>query len=111
MIIIKDKNKINTVYFPKNIYTMETDIYNLVLVDRGLNNKIVVPEIEDSHIVPFGFYTFAIDFTNFPQGEYEYTIFDGDENIVGSGLIRLNELEDDNTYYNNDRTYVAYDRQ
>ena len=46
-----------------------------------------------------------------PEGEYEYSIFDSNNDVVGTGLIRLNELEQTNTVYNNNRTYIAYDKQ
>ena len=111
MIIISDKNIENSVYFPRNLYAGTEDEYTLVLNDRGSNTKHTFSNVEDKHLISFGFYTFIVDFTQLPKGEYEYTIFDTNENIVGTGLIRLNELTTNNVYYNNERTYVVYDRQ
>lgn len=110
MIIIPNKNIENTVYFPRNVYTSNTSIYTLVLNDRATNRKHIT-QIPDKHVVQFGFYTFSLDFNKLPQGEYEYSIIDSNDKVVGTGLIRLNELESNNVYYNNERTYIAYDGQ
>lgn len=111
MIIISNKDIENTVYFPRNLYTETNDVYTVVLSDRGSNNRYNFSQLDDKHLVQFGFYTFFISFKSVPQGEYEYTIFDNSEKIVGTGLIRLNELEADNIYYNNETTYIVYDKQ
>ena len=111
MIIISNKNMENSVYFPQNIYTSNTDIYTVVLNDRGTNVKYTFSGLDDKHLVQFSFYTFFINFTNVPEGEYEYSIIDSNDDIVATGLIRLNELEQDNVVYNDNRTYIAYDKQ
>lgn len=111
MIIVSNKNMENSVYFPQNIYTRNTDIYTIILNDRGTNKKYTFSGLDDKHLVPVSFYTFFINFTDVPEGEYEYSIFDSNNNVVGTGLIRLNELEQTNTVYNNNRTYIAYDKQ
>lgn len=111
MIIISDKNIENSVYFPQNIYTNNNDIYTVVLNDRGTNVKYHFGGLEDKHLVSFSFYTFFINFSNVPEGEYEYTITDSNNNKVGTGIIRLNELEQENIIYNDNRTYIAYDKQ
>lgn len=111
MIIISNKNIENSVYFPRNVYTPNTDVYTLILNDRGTNRKYTFGNLEDKHLVQFGFYTFSLDLNELPQGEYEYSIIDSNEKVVGTGLIRLNELESNNVYYNNERTYIAYDGQ
>ena len=111
MIIVSNKNIENSVYFPQNIYTDNNDIYKLILVDRGTNIQYTFENLDDKHLVQFDFYTFFIDFSNLPEGEYEYTIFDSNEKTVSKGLIRLNELEQENITYNDNRTYIAYDKQ
>lgn len=111
MIIVSNKNMENSVYFPQNIYTKNTDIYTIILNDRGTNKKYTFSGLEDIHLVSMSFYTFFINFTDVPEGEYEYSIFDSNNDVVGTGLIRLNELEQTNTVYNNNRTYIAYDKQ
>lgn len=111
MIVISDKNAINTVYFPQNIYTENDGTYTLEILDRATNRRYTYEQIEDRRLVPYGFYTFLLEFVKIPEGEYEYTIADSNGETVGKGLIRLNELVDENIYYNNERTYVAYDRQ
>lgn len=111
MIIVSDKNTENTVYFPQNIYTETNDVYTLVLNDRGSNRKYTFDGLEDEHLILFGFYSFFIDFSSVPEGEYEYAIFNFKNSIVGTGLIRLNGLKDENVYYNNERTYIVYDKQ
>lgn len=109
MIIVSDKNIENSVYFPQNIYTNNTDIYKLVLNDRGTNKEYVFDNLDDKHLVQYDFYSFFLNFSNLPEGEYEYTIFDSNNDIVGKGLIRLNELEQDNIYYNKNNEFIAYD--
>ena len=111
MIIISNKNMENSVYFPRNLYSGGEDGYTLVMNDRATNAKYTFGNLEDKNLVPFGFYTFFANFSALPKGEYEYTILDNGDKTVGTGLIRLNELEENNVYYNNERTYVAYDRQ
>lgn len=111
MIIIKDKNIDNSVYFPQNIYTSNNNIYTLVLNDRGTNKKYTFSGLSDQHLVSLSFYTFFINFSSVPEGEYEYSIYDSNDSIVSTGLIRLNELESDTLVYNDSRTYIAYDRQ
>jgi hypothetical protein len=111
MIIIKDKNIENSVYFPQNIYTSNNDIYTLILNDRGTNKKYTFSGLSDRHLVSISFYTFFINFSNIPEGEYEYSILDSNEEIVSTGLIRLNELKSDISTYNDPRNYIAYDKQ
>jgi hypothetical protein len=111
MIIIENKNMENSVYFPQNIYTSNTDIYTVVLFDRATNRKYTFSGLDDKHLVQFSFYTFFIDFTNIPEGEYEYSIIDSNSKTVGTGLIRLNDLIESNVIYNDPRTYIAYDKQ
>jgi len=111
MIIISNKNIENSVYFPQNIYTNNNDIYTVVLNDRGTNNKYTFSGLDDKHLVQFSFYTFFINFSNVPEGEYEYSIIDSNNDIVATGIIRLNELENENIIYNDNRTYIAYDKQ
>lgn len=111
MIIIKNKNIENSVYIPQNIYTSNNDIYTLMLFDRGTNKEYTFSGLIDRHLINISFYTFFINFSNVPKGEYEYSIIDSNEDIVSTGLIRLNELESDISVYNDSRTYIAYDRQ
>ena len=95
MIIVRDKNEENTVYFPQNLYTKEYDFENL----------------EDRHLVPYGFYTFFLNFSSCPQGEYEYLIADSHKETVGTGIIRLNSLEPDNVCYEAKFTYDTLNGQ
>lgn len=111
MIIIKNKNIENSVYIPQNIYTSNNDIYTLMLFDRGTNKEYTFSGLIDRHLINISFYTFFINFSNVPKGEYEYSIIDSNEDIVSTGLIRLNELELDISVYDDSRTYIAYDRQ
>ena len=111
MIIVDRKNIENSIYFPKNIYTKSTGIYKLVLSDRGTNKKYDFDGLEDKHLVEYDFYSFFVNFKNLPEGEYEYTIFDSNNDVVGKGIIRLNELEQENIYYNKNNEFIAYDKQ
>ena len=111
MVIIDRKDIENSVYFPQNIYTKNNGQYKLVLCDRCTNVNYPFENLEDKHLVEVGFYTFFINFNNLPVGEYEYQIFDSNDNMVGSGLIRLNQLEQTNIIYNDNRNYIVYDKQ
>lgn len=110
MIIISNKNMENTVYFPQNIYTENDGIYLVTFKNRGTNASYSM-FCEDKHLVPYDFYTFFIDFSSLPADEYEYTIQDINDKLVGTGLIRLNELTDNTLYYNKNTEYVMYDKQ
>lgn len=74
MIIISNKNMENSVYFPKNIYTNDTELYKLTMVDRGNNKKYEFPNLDDKHLVAYDFYTFFLNFSDLPEGEYEYIL-------------------------------------
>lgn len=110
MIIVKDKNEENPVYFPQNLYT-NSDYYDLKLCDRGTNKEYDFENLEDKHLVTYGFYTFYLDFSSCPQGEYEYLISDSHNDTVGTGLIRLNSLEPDNVCYEAKFTYDTINGQ
>ena len=112
MIIVEDKNIQNTIYFPRNYYLSgNPDMYKLVLNDRGTNKKYEF-EVSDLFEATYDFYTFNPDFSDLPNGEYEYTV-GYEESIVATGLIRLNSLDINKIYneYNEPRTYIAYDKQ
>lgn len=106
MIIIQDKNIESLVYFHKNLYSNNIDLYRLVLNDRATNKIYEFDNLEDNCSVN-DFYTFFIDFSDLPEGEYEYKIFTN-EVEVASGLIRLNALELDNVFYPKNNEYIAY---
>lgn len=105
MIIVKDKNIQNSVYFPQNIYTNNTDYYTLTLRDRGTNKVYEFKDLKDQHLVSYDFYTFFVDFSSCPQGEYEYVIYDSNKETVATGIIRLNNLEPENVCYEAKFTY------
>ena len=109
MIIISNKNMENSVYFPQNIYTSNNDIYTLFLNNRGTNKEYIFKELDDKHLVAYEYYTFFVNFSELPADEYEYKILDSNDKIVGTGIIRLNELEMTNTYYNKNNDYIVYD--
>lgn len=74
MIIISNKNIENSVYFPQNIYTNNTDLYKLVLTDRGTNKEYVFDNLDDKHLVQYDYYSFFLNFKDLPEGEYEYKL-------------------------------------
>ena len=121
MIIVADKNRENVVYFEKNCYKyidgqfiirdVDTSRWVIRLTDRATNKSYEFNK-DDSFFASYGFYSFLLDFTDLPQGEYEYKVItDNDEkNIVAKGLIRLNELEPDFIANEINREYVIYDK-
>lgn len=108
MIIVNEKDTQKMVYFPKNIYTGGNGVYGIELRDRGSNVTYSFDGVADNMLVPFGFYTFYLDFSSIPSGEYEYRIYNG-LTVLGTGLIRLNGLSDGPEFYDEKRTYVTYD--
>lgn len=118
MIIILDKDEEKVILFPKNIYIEERENeseydYRLVLTNRGTNQTYEF-DVNDERIVNYGYYSFKLDFSDVPECEYEYSIYVESE-VVGTGIIRLNSLvekeSDINLEYNDNRTYIAYDKQ
>lgn len=114
MIIIEDKNIVKTVYFPRNLYKEDRvnsniDEYKLILFNRGTNKRYEF-NVNNTREATYDFYSFNIDFSELPNGEYEYLILMEERNIA-SGLIRLGSLVVYNNEYNNNRTYIAYDKQ
>lgn len=97
MIVIKDKNIANTVWFPRNLYTIG-DEYLLKIRDRGTNKEYDF-RATDKRLAAYGFYTFDIDFSATGAGEYEYAIADSNNDTVGTGILRLNELEREDICY------------
>lgn len=118
MIVISNKSTINTVYFPKNIYNENRESnteydYKLILINRGTNKEYEF-NVNDEKIANYGFYTFKLNLSNLPDCEYEYKINSENETLA-NGIIRINSLVDKqeniNLEYNDNRTYVAYDKQ
>lgn len=109
MIIITDKSAEKTVYFPKNIYKDYPEGYNykLILVSRGSNQRYEF-DVTDQLIATYAFYSFKADFSECPDGEYEYTVEstedivtvpDSDFNIEYNKVIGSNGVIADNYRY------------
>lgn len=111
MIIINDKNIENSVYFPKNLYKNDSSIYTVILNNRGTNKIYKFENLEDEKLVAYDFYVFIIDFSELPVDEYEYTIYGDDNSVYGKGIIKLNEVNKENIYYEKNREYITYDKQ
>lgn len=76
MIIVRDKNIINNIDIPRNLYFFSSnyDNFKLVLKDRATNVEYVFDNLEDKMTYHYGLYSFDIDFGKLPQGEYEYKL-------------------------------------
>lgn len=110
MIIVDYKNIENCIYFPKNLYKSDSSSYDLILKNRGTNNTYEFKDLEDEKIIPYDYYTFILNFKDLPGDEYEYTIYSGDYKC-GCGMIRLNDKDLENIYYDKNREYITYDKQ
>lgn len=109
MIIVANKNRENIIWFEQNCYQCTSGDFSILLVDRA-TNKTYEFTCEDKHLASYGFYSFAINFKDLPRGEYEYKVTSIEsEVIVATGLIRLNEPEQEIVVHNENRTYVAYE--
>lgn len=110
MIIVKDKNKQNLINLPQTRPNSYSEKFRLELIDRATNVHYIFFGLEDLRSFTYGFYTFNVDFSTVPQGEYEYKLYDsGRTSIFQFGIIRLNELEPDFIAHDINRTYVVYD--
>lgn len=102
MIRIEDKRTINVTFFPKN----RTD-FNATLLK--LRSEVTLEEYEFAVEDISGYrdyFTFAVDFSNVPDGEYIYEITDG--TIKNCGLIRFGALGTSDTEYKPSRTNIQY---
>ena len=111
MIIISNKDIENSVYFPRNLYTETNDVYTVVLNDRATNNKYTFNNLDDKHLVQFGFYTFFVDFSELPEGEYEYKLYSVKERK--KEFLVPYDKEDEKVYYegeikNNGDFFISY---
>lgn len=93
MVIIPDKDKESLVYISQNIYQPAGE-YDIVLRDRATNDDYEF-HCADENVVQNSFYTFRMDFSDVPVGEYEYEVKDSENWTVSKGIIRLNRLEND----------------
>lgn len=106
MIHITDENK--KYYFPIDIQPTDTDSFILNLYSELSLSDITFNElsgeVEDDYI---GIVITTEMAVQVPNGEYNYTLYDGEGERVGIGLIRF-DLEDGGTYPD-EPEYVVYD--
>lgn len=110
MVIVRDKNKKSVIFFEKNINTSISDIYDLIIINRGSNKKYEYNKT-DLHRTPYRFYSFELEFSDVQSGEYEYFIYDTEKNMVSSGVMRIGELEKSKEYYNKKINYEFYENK
>ena len=102
MIYILDKTDEKTVLIPKNKKSCKLD-YKFLLKSE-LDNKFYGFDVTDENYLS-NYYSFSIDFSDIPNGEYTYQIDDEEK-----GLLRIGEIEYDHTDYENNENndYIVY---
>lgn len=67
-----------------------------------------VTDMEDSKLY-YHFENFTLE-DNMDDGEYDYLLFDNDDNLVAKGLVQIGDYVPENTktYDNNKTTYKQY---
>lgn len=95
MILIKDKEKINRIYVPKHYNSIDLE-FKMFL--HGLFTCEDY-ELKVIDVIPQDYYyVFDVDFSEFPDQEYYYLVFDNDENphndkCLSSGIIRVGKVK------------------
>lgn len=107
MIHILDKNNENKYYFPKNINEI-SEKYKLSIINKT-DNKVIDFEVNDLFEM-INYYTFSLIFEDFQDGEYEYTLFNDNNSIVGKGMILIGEYREnkETKIYNPEINYNIY---
>ena len=94
-----------------NLYKNTIGTYKIVLNNRGTNKLYEFTDLEDQLIVPYDYYTFFLNFSELPEDEYEYTVYEEDGCICAKGIIKLKDDNLENVYYDKNREYITYDKQ
>lgn len=108
MIVVSDKTEAKFVFVPRNSYTESDENYVFTLVDRGTNKEYPF-NVLDEHGKSWGFYSFQCNFSDIPNGEYEYSVDTSAGSRVATGIIRINALEQDDVCYEPKFTYDTTD--
>lgn len=90
----------------------ENDQYTLVLVNGMTNDKQErsVTDVANSSL----YYLFDVTFHLYlKKGTYNYQLLDNERNLVSSGLLQYEEMEEETVikvYYNRERIIKIYNR-
>lgn len=99
MIRITDKNRVTSVYFPKNSDVIPETLE--LTVSRG--GAVVSVPISDI-TYRMDYINVMADFSTLDNGEYEYRLTSGE-----TGLIRIGEIENNFEKYEDKEVYEFYE--
>lgn len=104
MIVISDKNEGVLTYFPKN-FNENYEKYEVEISNSGgvINRFPVYEEITYYSY----YYTFLINFEQYPDGEYKLKLF-GDDKIISYQLIQIGEYKLDKSSYTTKKPIKEY---
>lgn len=83
MVIVLEKIGKNVCFFPKNTGKSFMSMW-LEIDDNGTMRSI---DVEDEMCYKH-WYTFILDLSRYPDGEYKYTLY-GDGEVIGYGLLQI----------------------
>lgn len=101
-------NETGPIFIPKNINEYFGDDYEMTLLSRGTQKSITFI-VSDTRLVNQNYYSFNLPKDlDIDDGEYEYTLDDGEGNVVAKGLIRFGELKMEQATYNKEKEFAIY---
>lgn len=103
MLIISDKLSSRLCYFPKN-FTKNYERLELEIRNSGgeIHRFNVYEEI------PYNdYFSFDLNFSDYPDGEYKATLY-GDDEIISYQLIQIGDYKLENTNYNAKKPIKEY---
>lgn len=100
---IKEKSSQKLIYFPKNLNSSLSS-HQILLKSELTNKEYLFSELLDKDGL-VDYYSFILDITNIPDGEYKYYIDDND----ACGLIIIGEPSSSSTSYSeHNNKFIVY---
>lgn len=105
MVIVKQVSSGVTVYFPRNTVN-NGENYDLTLHSEVQNENYTFSGLTDLS-TNANFYSFTLDLSSVPEGEYEFQVSVGAD-VESTGLLRVGEIKIPNTVYNQNEQIIEY---
>lgn len=101
---ITEKSTENAVFFPKNIQNSQ-QFHKILLHSEFTNKDYIIDNLVDNDNL-YDYYSFVCNFSEIPNGEYVYTVDDGD----ACGLLILGNLKStvESVEYETNQKYIIY---
>lgn len=121
MILIKDKEKIHSVYIPKNVFEPLQLLYKMHLFGQTNNKEYIITLADEKNLGDY--YYFSLDLHNFENQEYKYEIrpikdIYNEHNetwetyedcAVSTGLLRIGNLDYNPKHFENSTAEIFYE--